>query len=269
MIQTDEAGAAAATLAAWRTVLAETDAEGATDAGCVDLLRGLEDLKAAAAAAQARVTAVLDASQRAQQEAAGVPAKRQGAGVAAQVGLARRESPVRGAQHLGLAKALVQEMPYTLAALAAGRLSERRATLLVRETACLTREDRRRADAILCADPSRLEGRGDRAVAGAARGGRARRAGPSGRQRSCRRRRADARSADGRHAGGPSHVAPGDRPQPRAGGTGGHLGRLRPRQRGSRVREHGPRHHPGRLAPGRRPGWPVTAGSLPSGPATW
>ncbi|HEX4698607.1 MAG TPA: HNH endonuclease [Actinomycetes bacterium] len=55
-------------------------------------------------------------------------------------------------------------MPHTMAALTCGRLSEWRATLLVRETACLTMEDGRLVDAELCADPDTLDGKGDRAL---------------------------------------------------------------------------------------------------------
>ncbi|MFC6286576.1 HNH endonuclease [Nocardioides sp. GCM10027113] len=139
-----------------------------SDAERVDLITELERLKAAAAAAQAKLTADLDASQRAAQEAAGLPARRVGVGIAAQVGLARRESPNRGAQHLGLAKVLVHEMPHTLDRLAAGDLTEWQATLLARETGCLTREHREYVDQALCADPATLDGLGDRAVAAAA-----------------------------------------------------------------------------------------------------
>ena len=140
-----------------------------SDVERVDLLGALEVLKSAAAAAQARVTADLDASVRSRQAALGLPSDQHGRGVGAQVALARRESPTRGGQHLGLARALVHEMPHTLAALSTGRLSEWRATLLVRETACLTREDRSRVDAELVADPARLDGLGDRRVAAEAR----------------------------------------------------------------------------------------------------
>ena len=83
--------------------------------------------------------------------------------------LARRESPVAGGRHLGLASALVHEMPHTHAALATGRLSEWRATLLVRETACLSREDRVTVDERLAGDLARLEGLGDRALVSEAR----------------------------------------------------------------------------------------------------
>ncbi len=88
---------------------------------------------------------------------AGVPARRRGEGVASQVGLARRESPNRGAQHLGLGKILTTEMPHTLAALTEGWLSEWRATLLVRETACLTLGDRRAVDSMLAGHRHEIE----------------------------------------------------------------------------------------------------------------
>ena len=60
-------------------------------------------------------------------------------------------------------------MPHTLAALEAGRLSEWRATLIVRESACLDVDDRRLLDAELCADASKLDGMGDGRIAAAAR----------------------------------------------------------------------------------------------------
>jgi hypothetical protein len=64
---------------------------------------------------------------------------------------------------------LVNEMPHTLAALEAGALSEWRATLIVRESACLDVDDRRTLDAELCADPAALSGLGDRRIAAEAR----------------------------------------------------------------------------------------------------
>ena len=146
--------------------------EAGDDAGRVDLIRALEGVKAAAAAAQARLASDLDASQRQDQAAAGVPAAERGRGVGAQVALARRDSPHRGGRHLGLARALVHEMPHTLAALQAGRISEWRATILVRETAVLTVDDRAAVDAELAGDADRLrvlEHLGDRALAARAR----------------------------------------------------------------------------------------------------
>jgi hypothetical protein len=133
-----------------------------TDAERIDQLRALEQLKAAAAAAQARITVDLDASVRATHAAAGMPAERQGRGVAAQVALARQESPYKGGRHLGLAKVLAGEMPHTLAALERGLISEWQATLLARETLFLSREHRQPIDTQLCADPTVLHGWGDR-----------------------------------------------------------------------------------------------------------
>lgn len=120
------------------------------DVDRIDQLRALEKLKCAAAGAQARITAELAASQRAAQEAAGVSARDVGRGIAAQVALARRESPFRGGQHLGLAVALL-EMPHTAAALSRGETTEWRATVVARETACLSREHRGTVDAELAA----------------------------------------------------------------------------------------------------------------------
>src|SRR5689334_13113487 len=90
-------------------------------------------------------------------------------GVAAQVALARRESPHRGTRHLGLAHALVDELPHTLMALESGETSEWRATLVARETACLSREDRRVVDARLAARPGGIGSLGDAALVTEAR----------------------------------------------------------------------------------------------------
>ena len=123
-----------------------------------------ERLKSAAAAAQARATALWAAKRRQAELAAGVPAARRGKGLTSEVALARRDAPVKGNQHLGFANALVHEMPYTLAALECGALSEWRATLIVQESACLSVAHRRQLDEELCADPSRFEGWGNRRV---------------------------------------------------------------------------------------------------------
>lgn len=139
------------------------------ESALVESIAALERIKAAAAARQARLTAALDHTRRCADAAAGVPAARRGRGVAAEVALARRDSPARGSRHLGFAKALVHEMPHTLAALEKGAVSEWRATLVVRESACLDVEDRRRLDAELCSDSRGLDGMGDAAVAAAAR----------------------------------------------------------------------------------------------------
>ncbi|OBI87502.1 HNH endonuclease signature motif containing protein [Mycobacterium sp. 1245805.9] len=141
----------------------------ADEAALIERIAELEREKSAAAAGQARLAAALDALRRSNEAAAGVPAARRGRGVASEIALARRDSPARGGRHLGFAKALVHEMPHTLAALECGALSEWRATLIVRESACLDVEDRRTLDAELCADPDSLDGMGDARVAAAAK----------------------------------------------------------------------------------------------------
>ena len=96
------------------------------------------------------------------QARAGVKADQLGRGVAAQIGLARRESPHSGARLLGLARILSTEMPHTLRALSRGVISEWRATILVRETACLTLPHRQKVDELIAGDQAALEQLGDR-----------------------------------------------------------------------------------------------------------
>jgi hypothetical protein len=124
----------------------------------------LERMKSAAAAEQAQLIAAWDTSRRAAEADAGVPAARRGKGLASEIALARHDSPNCGGRHLGFARALVHEMPYTLAALHAGVLSEWRATVIVRESACLTVEDRRELDRRMCADLAGLEGKGNKRI---------------------------------------------------------------------------------------------------------
>nr|WP_254362942.1 DUF222 domain-containing protein [Pseudarthrobacter phenanthrenivorans] len=137
--------------------------------GKIDQIRELEDVKSALAAKQARIAAALEVQRRQERAAAGVPADEQGAGVGAEIALARRESPSRGGTLLGLAKALTTGMPRTLAALQSGQLNEWRATLIVKETVCLSPEDRWAVDQELAADTGTFDGAGDRAIVAAAR----------------------------------------------------------------------------------------------------
>ncbi|WP_405474336.1 HNH endonuclease [Paenarthrobacter ilicis] len=137
--------------------------------GLIDEIRDLEELKSAISARHARAAVAFDLAQRAEQAHAGVPAAERGMGVAAQVAMARRESPHKGSRLLGLAKALVMEMPRTLAALESGQLNEWRATLLVKETACLSVEDRAAVDEELAPDTGTFDGAGDKAIISAAR----------------------------------------------------------------------------------------------------
>ena len=141
----------------------------ADEAALIEQIAWLERVKSAASAGQARAAVALDAKRRAAEAAAGVPKAKQGRGVAGEVAVARRDAPARGGGHLGLAKALVHQMPHTLAALESGALSEWRATLIARESACLDVEDRRLLDAELCANIGKLEGMGDARIVAAAK----------------------------------------------------------------------------------------------------
>ncbi len=152
----------------WVDLLARSAAS-IDDPERLDLVSALEDLKNAAAALQAQLGVEVDSSMRERAAERGVPEARQGQGVAAEIALARRESHYRGQQHLGLAKILSREMPFAWAAFRAGRLSEWRATILARETACLSHDDRREIDRRVAGDPDRLAQMGDRELGDAVR----------------------------------------------------------------------------------------------------
>src|SRR5690349_5883700 len=107
-----------------------------TAAACVDELDELERLKAALCARQARLVA------RAATLAPGASLRSLGT----QVGSARHESPQRGRRLAALGLALVDDHPKVLALLEAGVVNERRAELIVHETADLPAETRRTAD---------------------------------------------------------------------------------------------------------------------------
>ncbi|NYI76493.1 HNH endonuclease [Nocardioides panzhihuensis] len=124
---------------------------GASEGELVDWISRLEEVKCTAEAVQAEAAVRLEEATRARQADAGVPARKLGEGVASQIALARRVSPAKGAKLLGLAKNLVAEMPHTFGLMKAGLFSQWQATILARETACLSIEDRRVIDYQLCA----------------------------------------------------------------------------------------------------------------------
>ncbi len=168
-----ESSATSVDVASWQRQLAALSGAPTSeldDAGRIDLIRSLEELKSGIAAAQAELAvqfrdSQLDAFDATCTASSAKVRERKRAEVArsvcSQVALARRESPVAGNRHVGVALAL-REMPHTAAGLRSGRISEWRATLLVRETACLSVEDRRTVDDILAADTGRCEGWGNR-----------------------------------------------------------------------------------------------------------
>ena len=136
------------------------------DVELIERIRALETVKNAAAAAQARAAVALRELREEQLREVGRPTAKTGVSVAAEIGLARRESPHRGRILLGLAAMLASEMPHTQRLFAAGEISEYRAMVLVRETACLSRADRMRVDAVLAGE---LPGMSDREIVARAR----------------------------------------------------------------------------------------------------
>lgn len=126
------------------------------DAARIDALAKLERLTSAADGFKAAVTAAFARSQRDVTHAA-EKADRLDRSISAQVGMARRESSHKGGRRVGLATVLTTEMPHTFTALRAGRIDEWRATIIVRETACISREDRGKIDVRIGADLDRIE----------------------------------------------------------------------------------------------------------------
>ena len=163
MFVTDSSAADAVELAdltAIRSLLAGVTPAAGTSVLAAQI-RALRELGSVLAAAEASVTAAFVAGRRAEQVAAGVPARRVGQGVHAEVALTRRESPNRAGRYAGFARILTRELPATFAALQAGETTEWRAMLLARETGWLSAEHRAVVDADL---GPQLHALGDRAV---------------------------------------------------------------------------------------------------------
>jgi hypothetical protein len=149
----------AAEILDWLERLADVD-QGESEADCIDRLNALERLKSAAAAAQARVTGDLEARRDPERR------RRTNPGLGNEIALARQESPHQGRAHLALSRALLHDLPCTLAALTRGDISERRAQIIATETVDLCAADRRLVDAEIA---DRLPGLGDGDVQQAAR----------------------------------------------------------------------------------------------------
>ena len=109
--------------------------------GMLDQVEALERLKCAASAAQARITSDFDDHRNDGHPTHAVSDSSLGA----EIGVARHQSPHCGSRKLSLARALVDDLPATLAALARGDIDERRAEIIADGTRDLsTRIDSRR-----------------------------------------------------------------------------------------------------------------------------
>ena len=118
----------------WR--LAAVDPDSLSDRERVDLVAAIERLKGAASATQARAVHALRTSREATAPRDAVRS------VGSEVALARRESPSLGDRFVRVSRALVTQMPATMAALTAGVCSERHAVAMTHATAALSDEDR-------------------------------------------------------------------------------------------------------------------------------
>ena len=118
------------TVRAFRSWLGALSPDALTDHERIDLVAEIERLKGTGAAAQARLTHAVRQSREA---ASAHDAVRS---VGAEVALARRQSPSLGDRFVGTARALVDEMPCTMQALADGSCSEHHALLMVQATSC-------------------------------------------------------------------------------------------------------------------------------------
>ncbi|MDN5742055.1 MAG: DUF222 domain-containing protein, partial [Yaniella sp.] len=137
-----------------------------TEAQLIDRIRRVKDVMAAMTAVQAEDAAELEALRHENEKARGVPKARRGNGLAAELGLARGQSPARGTKYLTLARMLEDDMPHTKNALALGQINEERAQAVVNEVSWLAPEHRSEVDELMA---GKFEGLGPRKLAGKVR----------------------------------------------------------------------------------------------------
>ena len=141
-----EAGLPSDQVAGWRALLPGADLEGMSDDERLAMLHELELLGRTASALAARLQVDFYSSQVARQVQDGVAPSRAGKAVPDDLALARMTSPYWGSRELTSARALVAEMPQTLAALADGVIDDYQARLITEGTTCLSVEDRAEVD---------------------------------------------------------------------------------------------------------------------------
>ncbi|PXA82283.1 HNH endonuclease [Auritidibacter sp. NML120779] len=142
-------GATAAVAAGVADATPEVTADVTAEAGMIELLTELERTKNALTAAEVLLTSRLYDQRIAREKTEAIPADRRGAGLAAEIGLARHQSPARGHRFLNLARNLTTTMPRALDTLADGHISEESLQVISRELSGLTAEHQRTIDAEL------------------------------------------------------------------------------------------------------------------------
>ena len=129
----------------WREMLSDLP-PARTEDEAVDRITALEELTSVSAAAQARETLTFDMHRRNREAEEGVPSSKQGKGLGAEIGLARKVSRARGSRLLGFARSLLMDLPKTYSSLKTGDISEEKAQVVAKETAWLPREKRQQVD---------------------------------------------------------------------------------------------------------------------------
>ena len=112
----------------------------------IDRLHLLEKAKRMIAAEQAKSTNAFVEQREADEMADGIPASKRLGGTEGEVGLARGESPYMGAALMHTATALCTVLPFTLTALAEGRVSEYHTRIVAEQTNHLSDAHRRAID---------------------------------------------------------------------------------------------------------------------------
>ena len=129
--------------------LLDSDSHAVSEEDSIDLLQKLEETKRVVSAIQAEVTNTFVQQRQAAEAADRIPTSEQLKGIEAEVGLARGESAFVGAALTHTATALCTVLPNTLAALAAGRVSEYHARIVAEQTNHLSEAHRREIDAAI------------------------------------------------------------------------------------------------------------------------
>lgn len=129
----------------WREALSNLP-PALSEVEAIDRITALEELTAAAAAAQARETLTFDMRRRNSEAEDGVASNKQGRGVGAEIALARKVSRARGSTLLKFSRSLLIDLPHTYSALKTGSISEEKARAVAKETDWLPRDKRRQVD---------------------------------------------------------------------------------------------------------------------------
>ncbi|SOC52140.1 HNH endonuclease [Ornithinimicrobium cerasi] len=154
-------------LTEWRGLLPGLDLAAMDDDERLALLREIELTTRSLSAVAVQVQVGFYTSQVARQIEQGVAPSRAGRAVPDDLAAARMTSPYWGSRELTSAKALVVEMPCTLAALATGTIDDYQARAITEATACLSPELRTEVDQRLA---NALDGASTREMVATARG---------------------------------------------------------------------------------------------------